>query len=67
MKVWLSIVEIKFILPIISTSSASVASLLSIPIILVWLIATILITLTVVVPILFGERIRLFIRLLSYL
>ena len=67
MKVWLSIVEIKFILPIISTSSASVASLLSIPIILVWLIATILITLTVVVPILYGERIRLFIRLLSYL
>ena len=67
MKVWLSIVEIKFILPIISTSSASVASLLSIPIILVWLIATILITLTVVVPILFGKRIRLFIRLLSYL
>ena len=67
MKVWLTIVEIKFILPIISTSSASVASLLSIPIILVWLIATILITLTVVVPILFGKRIRLFIRLLSYL
>ena len=67
MKVWLSIVEINFILPIISTSSASVASLLSIPIILVWLIATILITLTVVVPILFGKRIRLFIRLLSYL
>ena len=67
MKVWLSIVEIKLILPIISTSSASVASLLSIPIILVWLIATILINLTVVVPILFGKRIRLFIRLLSYL
>ena len=67
MRVWLSFVEIKFILPIISTSSASVASLLSIPIILLWLIATILITLTVVVPILFGERIRLFIRLLSYL
>ena len=57
MKVWLSIVEIKFILPISSTSSASVATLLSIPIILVWLIATILITLTVVVPILFGKRI----------
>ena len=67
MKVWLSIVEIKLILPIISTSSTSVASLLSIPSIGVWLLTTILITLTVVVPILFGKRIRLFIRLLSYL